>query len=522
LEAVIGLPNNLFFGTGIPACILVMRSPDSKPPKRKGKVLFINAEAEYQAGRAQNYLRPEHIEKIVSTYEAFEPVPGYAAVVTKDELETNDYNFNIRRYADNSPPPEPQDVRAHLQGGIPRREVEAKRDLLAAHGLSPTVLLVDKDEQYFDFAPSLVSREDIRTLIEKDSGVLCREQEMREAMSEWWHKHSAAMSRLVTDRNFLALRRDWLDSFAEGIMPVGMLDRYKVSGVVASWWGGIQYDLKTLAAQGFEGLVDSWCESIRSALEDEEEKKNGFDPLQHKLIVRLLPEYLDEIRTAEIRLAELQAQKEAYERGEGLEGWFEDTGEEDDEENGDNKRNIAKELEDYIKDLKESIKNQLARIKELDRGPNIRTAESIAALQKKGLDASHLIREKDELLAAVAPVEREIGCLAAILQPYFDVKEALREAKRQLRDLKNQLIERLDQARKKLTPEDCERLVLDIAREELEQQLERYIAEHRREVIAVFENWWDKYRVTLGEIEQERDAAAEELADWLRRLGYVK
>lgn len=521
LEAVIGLPNNLFFGTGIPACILVMRSPGSKPSERKGKVLFINAEAEYQAGRAQNYLRPEHIEKIVSTYEAFAPVPGYAAVVTREELEANDYNLNIRRYADNTPPPEPQDVRAHLKGGIPRYEVETKRDLLAAHGLDPATLLVDKDERYFDFAPSLASREDIRSLIEKDLGVLRREQEMRRAMGEWWQEHSAAMSRLVADRNFLALRREWLDSFAEAILPVGMLDRYKVAGVVASWWGEIQYDLKTLAAQGFEGLVDSWCESIRSALEDEDERKNGFDPLQHKLIVRLLPEYLDEIRSAEVRLAELQAQKEAYEKGEGLEGWSEDTGEEDDEENEDNKRNIAKELEDFINDLRKSIKNQLARIKELNRGPNIKTGESIAALQKKGLDASHLIRERDELMAAVVPVEREIERLTAILQPYLDVKEALREAKRHLIALKNQLIQRLDQARKKLTPENCKRLVLDIAREELEQQLERYIAEHRRQVVAVFENWWDKYRVTLSEIEQERDAAAAELAGWLRRLGYA-
>jgi type I restriction enzyme M protein len=73
LEAVISLPPNLFYGTGIPACILVMRhKPDKyrgggKPPERRGKVLFINADAEYEAGRAQNYLRPEHIEKIVET-----------------------------------------------------------------------------------------------------------------------------------------------------------------------------------------------------------------------------------------------------------------------------------------------------------------------------------------------------------------------------------------------------------------------------------------------------------------------
>jgi type I restriction enzyme M protein len=141
LEAVIGLPQNLFYGTGIPACILVMRPEGAKPTERQGKVLFINADAEYQSGRAQNFLRPEHIQKIVTAYEEFMPMPGFAAVVTKQELAENDYNCNIRRYADNTPPPEPQDVRAHLLGGVPKSEVEAKRDLFAAHGFDPMTLL---------------------------------------------------------------------------------------------------------------------------------------------------------------------------------------------------------------------------------------------------------------------------------------------------------------------------------------------------------------------------------------------
>src|SRR5205807_10159916 len=127
VEAIIGLPPNLFYGTGIPACVLVLRRKGEKPKERQGKVLFINADAEYHAGRAQNYLRPEHVEKIVRTFQAFEPVPGYAAVVPVAVVAANDYNCNIRRYADNAPPPEPQDVRAHLVGGVPRAEVEAKR-----------------------------------------------------------------------------------------------------------------------------------------------------------------------------------------------------------------------------------------------------------------------------------------------------------------------------------------------------------------------------------------------------------
>lgn len=121
-----------------------MRPKGGKPADRQGKVLFINADAEYHAGRAQNYLRPEHIEKIVSTFEEFKPIPGYAAVISRQEMADNDYNCNIRRYADNAPPPEPQDVRAHLLGGIPQAEVEAKRPLLMAHGLDPMRMLEER------------------------------------------------------------------------------------------------------------------------------------------------------------------------------------------------------------------------------------------------------------------------------------------------------------------------------------------------------------------------------------------
>ncbi|MCP9987988.1 type I restriction-modification system subunit M [Streptomyces sudanensis] len=121
IEAVIGLAPNLFYGTGIPACILVLRPPGKKDAKKEGRILFVNADREYHAERAQNVLLPEHAEKIVTTFRAYEDVPGFARVVGREELRENDYNLNIRRYVDNTPPPEPQDVRAHLTGGMPAR-----------------------------------------------------------------------------------------------------------------------------------------------------------------------------------------------------------------------------------------------------------------------------------------------------------------------------------------------------------------------------------------------------------------
>ncbi|MEI8323851.1 MAG: N-6 DNA methylase [Betaproteobacteria bacterium] len=122
LEAVIGLPSNLFYGTGIPACILVLNKADSQS---RDTVLFINADREYREGKAQNHLRPEDIDKIVHAYRAGHNITAYARRVPVAEIKAEDYNCNIRRYVDNAPPPEPHDVRAHLHGGVPVSEIDA-------------------------------------------------------------------------------------------------------------------------------------------------------------------------------------------------------------------------------------------------------------------------------------------------------------------------------------------------------------------------------------------------------------
>ena len=85
------------------------------------------------------------------------------------------------------------------------------------------------------------------------------------------------------------------------------MDRFQVTGAVAAWWDAIDYDLRTLANQGFPGLIDSWVASIRAAVEDEE-TRNGQEPLEHPLVEQLLPGYLDRLDALAARDAELKAQ----------------------------------------------------------------------------------------------------------------------------------------------------------------------------------------------------------------------
>jgi type I restriction enzyme M protein len=435
LDAVIGLGPNLFYGTGIPACILVLRAPGTKSAKRRERVLLINADREYHEGRAQNELLPEHIEKIVSAYEAFEAIPAFASVVTRKELRDNDDNLNIRRYADNAPPPEPQDIRAHLHGGIPKSEVETKVGLFSAHGLDPLRLLADRGDGYFEFGLVVAARSDLKRLVGSDEDVLAQEQALGAVVDAWWREHRTGISHLGRDLQLMQLRADLLSSFRDAVRPVGLLDRFQVAGVIASWWDDMQNDLKTIAARGFLGLVDSWEASIVNALEDKPSNETGTN---HKLVKRLLPKYLDELEELLARKGDLEATVKTSSGAGDL-----------DEANG-----------------------------EVD-GPEL-SEEELRATKKD--------------LAAV---------------------------KKELKRLEKDFIDHLQKARLELNETSARELVMAVLESEVRATLDRYVGREREIVVAAFETWWDKYRVTLSSIEGQQAVAADRLRGFLAGLGYA-
>ncbi len=437
LDAVIGLPPNLFYGTGIPACVLVLRAKGSKPAKRRGKVLFINADAEFRTGRAQNYLEPEHIEKIVNAYNEFKEIPGFAAVVSRADLASNGYNLNIRRYADNAPSPEPHDVRAHLLGGVPKAEVAAMAELFAAHGFDPAHLLVERDARFFDFRPELRGIDDLKARIEEDAGLKARERAFDRAFESWWHDNAPLIHDLSLRPGLMAARRKLMSTFEARITAVGLLDRFQTTGTIASWWSLVVFDLMSLSARGFDGCLDGWVTTIVAALEDSSAKAN---PLDHKLVTRLLPEYLDQIIELESKVAELDGTlKAASTTGDEEEGNNENGGDED------------------------------------------------------------------------AHSEEEIKAL----------KRDLAAAKKQLKTLKKDFADRLVAAQAEVNAGQAEVLVLDLLKSDLRRELDRRVSAHRQAVLAVVESWWSKYRVTLKNIEKERDAVNRRLGSFLKELGYV-
>jgi type I restriction enzyme M protein len=188
VEAVIGLPSGLFYGTGIPAALLIINK--NKAMERRGKVLFINAELDYQEGKNQNLLREDDIEKVVGCFDAYNEIKRFSRVVPIEEIRENDHNLNIRRYADTSPPPEPFDVRGILHGGVPIKEIQSEYIQEILEGFDVSGVLVPKDAEYLKFRDDIQEKSKIRQYLGGASDAVI------EQFERWWDKYGVSLAQI--------------------------------------------------------------------------------------------------------------------------------------------------------------------------------------------------------------------------------------------------------------------------------------------------------------------------------------
>ena len=271
-----------------------------------------------------------------------------------------------------------------------------------------------------------------------------------------------------------------------------------------------------ISARGFAELVDSWIDLIQDVIEDTETRKNElFDPFEHKLVLKLLPEYLREIEECRAEISRLEGEKEAFEQQSEDDRTTDDVGGE--ESDG----NYVTMLEKEKGDLRVEAKPALERIKFLERGPGVKDKGSIAALKKLGEDTTALEEELEGLQRQVAPNLQRMATIDHALAPYYAIKTQISAARKQLKALSRALLQVLKEKRAGLSAEDCRDLTLELSRAELEQVLRRYMEEHRQEVRAAVETLWNKYGVSLQAIQADRDATTGRLDGFLKELGYV-
>lgn len=265
IEAVIGIGPNVFLGTAIPACILVLRGSDGPAEGRAGRILFINAEHEVVTGRTQNYLAPQHVEKIVRVFERGDEIPGFSRFVPINEIARHDYDLSIRRYVGVTPPSEPPlDVRAALFGGIPRREVEARAPMFEVFGVDVIELFHARDDGYLDFLLEgyEATAAGVRELAAR------HQREFLELYDAWWKEAGARIAELAETGRLLPARRKLMASFERRLLPCKILTEYQLSGVFADWWFDHHDDLRGLDQRGFPGLMERWGMDMEEGARD--------------------------------------------------------------------------------------------------------------------------------------------------------------------------------------------------------------------------------------------------------------
>jgi len=498
LEAVIGLPAALFYGTGIPASVIVINKKDAH---LRDKVLFINADREYKEGKNQNKLRPEDLEKIAFVYRHKKEIPKYSKLVGKNiaidelsNLESEEYNLNIRRFVDNAPPAEPHDVHAHLQGGIPESEVKALAEIFASYpGLNDKLFTRLKDG-YLKFTDAVARKEDIKKLFDESESIKATQAQYTAQLNEWWNAVVKDFEALPENKNVFELYRKFSESFTTAIAELttgqkAVLDNYQSRGALASYWNQLNTDLKSVAASGWNAEL----------IPDDEILESQY------------PAVLKELRANEARKEELQA---LFTEVNELE---DDVWNEEDYEVWRSKE--LKEHKDGIKALKGERKEAEKDYKNLQKRINAnekalkKQPELAAEIAKLKTEAEKYATEVDRLDAMIEADEERIA-------QHTTLEEELKQCKKKIKEIKDRKQDLVDLARMSITPEDAQELILKRWKATLHQTIYGYLQTHSRQLLLAVDNLHDKYTIPLHSVLSERENETELLNSFLMELGY--
>lgn len=304
LETIIGLPPNIFFGTGIPTIILVLRQK-----RESSDVLIVDASKGFTKEGKSNKLRASDIKKITDTVISRITLAGYSRLVTKAELQANEYNLNIPRYVDSSEPAESWDLYASMFGGIPQSELDALADFWKAFPGLRAVLFAENGTPYVepmaqDLAQATRGHPEVKQYSKKFTAAFADFNSwLRGALLE-------QMLTLQIPRQEALISEEIFDRLA----PLPLIDKYHAYQILDDHWQPIAIDLEILQTEGFEA-----CRIVEPNLVTK--KKDGKEvEVQEGWKGRIMPfelvqmthhkKELDAVREKETRLGEITASLE--------------------------------------------------------------------------------------------------------------------------------------------------------------------------------------------------------------------
>ncbi len=240
IKGIIGLPANLFYGTGIPACIIVIdkAGAQTRLDDPNSGIFMLDASKGFMKDGAKNRLREQDLHKIVDVFnKQIDSEPKYARMVSFDEIEGNDYNLNIPRYIDSAEPEDRHDLSAHLSGGIPDADIEA---LDAYWQVFPSLRKTLFQAERAGYSQALIKAAEVKsTILEHDEF----QQFAAQGLAQFQQWASAAdLSALSQDDLPKAVIHRISEALLEAYTDVPLLDRYDMYQLVMNYWAEVMQD----------------------------------------------------------------------------------------------------------------------------------------------------------------------------------------------------------------------------------------------------------------------------------------
>ena len=375
IKGIIGLPANLFYGTGIPACILVL---DKEGAAGRRGIFMLDASKGFIKDGNKNRLRAQDIHKIVDTFTRLLETPKYSRMVPLDEVEANDFNLNLPRYIDSTTPEDLQDIEAHLKGGIPKRDIDG---LAAYWQVFPNVRCeLFADDARPGYCQPKVDASKVKAAIFGHAEFTAFNNRVTQLFGTW----KAANKPLLTgikqgDRPKMlvdALSETLLDTFRTAQEVASLIDPYGVYQHLMDYWAvTMQDDAWMIASDGWKATQDG---------------KPNIDLISPALIVARY--FSDEQTTIEQREAERDAISRQME--------------EMDEEHGGEEGLLNEAKNDKGKLTKASVKARQAEIKrDKDAADERKLLDAYADLIEQEAAAGKAVKEAQKALDAKVAVK---------------------------------------------------------------------------------------------------------------------
>ena len=237
IKGIIGLPPNIFFGTGIPASIVII---DKKNKDSRKGIFFIDAKDGFKKDGAKNRLREQDIKRIVDAWNAQQPIDHYCRLVEWSEIERNDYNLSIPRYIQLKDTEIQHDIEAHLHGGLPAHDVDEMQEYWNACPSLKVSLFNNTANGYYHLKPA---KADIAQVIEKDPSYVSQNGRFSTLLNKWKAEIMPQMKAVGQGARPMELIAKWSESLLDKAKEhSGLVDAYEVYDVLLNYWADVMQD----------------------------------------------------------------------------------------------------------------------------------------------------------------------------------------------------------------------------------------------------------------------------------------